>query len=486
MGLNMINNDFFIGRHSELSELQELLDRRTTSLVVVKGRRRIGKSRLIDEFGKDHDYYAFSGLLPTKKTTAQTQRDEFMRQFCEQTGFPEVTTNDWGKIFHLLGEKVKTGRHVVLLDEISWMGSKDSDFPGKLKIAWDLYFKKNPNLILILCSSISAWIEENILGSAGFLGRPTLILQLNELPLHDSNTFWGAYTDSTSNYEKLKMLSITGGVPRYLELMNPKFSAEENIQKLLFTPNSILLKEYDYIFTDIFGKKGKIYESIIQRLVEGSCDQAEIARAIGKTLTGDISHYLEVLCEAGFLCRDYTWLLPTGQISKLSKYRLKDNYIRFYLKYVLPNKAKIEKGIFKTQSLTSLPSWKSILGLQFENLVLNNADTIKQLLGLKNDSIIFDNPFFQRKTQIQAGCQIDYLIQTRFNTIYIFEIKFSQNPVDSSVIEAIQEKIARLHLPKNMSYRTVLIHVNGVTESVKESGFFYKIIDFGMLLNSTN
>ncbi len=108
----------------------ELLDAYDSSLVVLKGRRRIGKSRLVEEFGRDHEFYAFSGLLPTKKTTAQSQRDEFARQFSEQTGFPEITANDWGKLFHLLGEKVKAGRIIVLLDEISWMGSKDPDFAG--------------------------------------------------------------------------------------------------------------------------------------------------------------------------------------------------------------------------------------------------------------------------------------------------------------------------------------------------------------------
>jgi hypothetical protein len=124
------------------------------------------------------------------------------------------------------------------------------------------------------------------------------------------------------------------------------------------------------------------------------------------------------------------------------------------------------------------------MGLQFESLVLHNTDKIKQLLGLTNDIIIFDNPFFQRKTQRQAGCQLDYMIQTKHNTVYICEIRFSQNPVDPQVILEIQEKINRLKLPRHMSYRSVLIHVNSVTESVKSAGFFFKIIDFGLLLTN--
>ena len=96
--------------------------------------------------------------------------------------------------------------------------------------------------------------------------------------------------------------------------------------------------------------------------------------------------------------------------------------------------------------------------------------------------IVFDNPFFQTKTKKHDGCQIDYLIQTRFNNLFICEIKFSKNPVSSKVIAEVENKIDKLVIPKNFSCHPVLIHVGGVADSVIDSGFFGSIVDIGTLL----
>lgn len=130
-----------------------------------------------------------------------------------------------------------------------------------------------------------------------------------------------------------------------------------------------------------------------------------------------------------------------------------------------------------------MPAWESIISLQFENLVLNNDSCIIDLLGVPSEEIIFSNPYFQQKTKTHPGCQIDLLIQTKFNCLYVCEIKFSRTDVTTSVIDEVKQKISRLNMPKNFSYRPVLIHVNGVNSAVVEGGYFAKIIDFGQLLS---
>lgn len=159
------------------------------------------------------------------------------------------------------------------------------------------------------------------------------------------------------------------------------------------------------------------------------------------------------------------------------------NYLRFYLRYIQKYKNKIDRGSFEFTSLTALPEWRSILALQFENLVLNNRRSIQEILGIAPCDVISDNPFFQRKTSKQAGCQIDYMIQTKFTTLYICEIKFSKNLIGMDVIPEVQKKIDRLKCPKGFSYRPVLIHVNGVTEDLADSHYFATIIDLSQLLN---
>ncbi|MDR1057436.1 MAG: hypothetical protein LBL17_02575 [Coxiellaceae bacterium] len=137
--------NLFTGREKELAILHRFLHKKTATLLVIKGRRRIGKSRLVEEFAKKMTTYSCAGLAPTEQTTAQSQMEVFARQLSEQTGLPEVKVDDWDKLFYLLAEKIKSGRIILLFDEISLMGSKDPDFLGKIKNAWDQKFKKTPN-----------------------------------------------------------------------------------------------------------------------------------------------------------------------------------------------------------------------------------------------------------------------------------------------------------------------------------------------------
>lgn len=467
----------FIGRKRELQLLHELCKKKSSSLVVIRGRRRIGKSRLAQEFAKNMTHLVFSGLPPTGEILAKDQREEFARQLQRELKIPLPRAEDWGDLFWLLAELLKKKRVVVVLDEISWMGSKDPTFLGKLKTAWDLYFKNNPQLILILCGSISSWIEENILSSTGFMGRISLDLVLEELPLYECNEFWNAEQNKVSSFDKFKILSIIGGVPRYLEEILPSQSAEANIQRLCFQKEGFLFNEFERIFSDLFSNKSTIYRKIVERLAEGPCELKDIYMALNVEKNGIISQYMNDLVTAGFVSQDFTWHLKTGLDSKLSHYRLKDNYLRFYLKYISVNKKKIER-----EALKLLPTWQSILGLQFENLVLNNRKMIYQILGIEVSDIINDNPFFQRKTADRPGCQIDYLIQTKFGTCYLFEIKFRHREITQSVIKETREKIQKISMPKNISIRPVLIHVCGVEEKVIEDGFFSSIIDFKALL----
>lgn len=469
----------FIGRKRELRLLNDLAMKKSASLVVIRGRRRIGKSRLTEEFAKKMTPYIFSGLPPTTDTNAQAQKDEFAKQLQRELKIPLPRADDWGDLFWLLAEKTKKGRIIIVLDEISWMGSKDPTFLGKLKIAWDLYFKKNPQLILILCGSISSWIEKNILSSTGFFGRISLDMVLEELPLHECNSFWNAENYTLSSYEKFKILSVTGGVPRYLEEVLPNQSAEDNMRRLCFQKEGLLFNEFERIFSDLFSSRSRIYKKIVLRLADGICELKDIYKSLNTQKSGVIGRYLDDLVTSGFVSRDFIWHLKNGSESKKSHYRLKDNYLRFYLKYIEPNKKKISRG-----GLKILPAWQTIMGIQFENLVLNNRQRILKSLEIDPADIIYDNPYVQRKLAKRPGCQVDYLIQNRFGTCYVCEIKFSSHEISMAIIDEVKKKMKSLVLPKRISLRPVLIHVNGVNQEVKDSGFFSSIIDFANLLEN--
>jgi len=472
-----MNETPFYGRREELERLGRLLKKKTSSLVVIKGRRRIGKSRLILEFSKGLKTLIFTGLPPSENTTAQTQREYFVQQMERLLGTRGLKTDDWGDIFWHLSQATQSEQTLVVLDEINWMGSFDHSFLGKLKSAWDLHFKNNPKLLMILSGSMSSWIDKNILSSTGFMGRISLELTLDELPLPICNLFWRKKAAFVSSYEKFKILSVTGGIPRYLEEIDPDLLAEDNIYNLAFRKGGLLVEEFDRIFSDLFSTRFLRYKQIVERLVEGSATLEQICSAINLEKGGAVSDYLEDLVETGYIVRDHTWNIKSSKESNLCKFRLRDNYLRFYLKYIEPKRTQIEKN-----RVVSPPAWTTVMGIQFENLVLNNFHQVYELLGVDPGEVIYDNPYFQRATKTHPGCQIDYLIQTKFNTLYICEIKFSKEPIGLSVVKEVQQKMDRIAKPKSFSIRPVLIHVNGVTDAVLESDFFAKIIDFGQFL----
>jgi hypothetical protein len=272
---------------------------------------------------------------------------------------------------------------------------------------------------------------------------------------------------------------VTGGVPLYLEHIRPDISAEENITSLCFRQSGLLYREFDNIFSDLFSKRSALYKKIIESLAKGPSTQEEICERIGHSRSSNIKDYLEDLITSGFIIRDQTWQLKTGKPGRINRYRICDCYSRFYLKYIETNRHKIEHDQFLTQSVSTLTQWNAMMGLQFETLVLNNRKLIWGALNVSPEEIIFDNPFFQQPTKRFSGCQIDYLIQTKFNSVYVCEIKFSQKEINVSIIEEVQEKINKLALPKHFSYRPVLIHVNGITDELEDSGFFKNMINFG-------
>ncbi|MGE3955020.1 MAG: ATP-binding protein [Parachlamydiales bacterium] len=472
----------FIGRRDELRKLALLKKKGVASFVVLRGRRRIGKSRLILEFGRSMPGYLFSGIPPQKQTSRQGQLETFAGQMSRRFSLPPLKFQDWGEAFYYLGQQLTQGPALLALDEISWIGSKDPDFLGHLKNAWDLYFSKNPELILIVCGSISSWIDRNILSHTGFLGRISLDLHLKELSLEEASLFWNAHTDKIGPYERFKVLSVTGGVPRYLEEIQPALAAEENIRQLCFDESGLLYREFESIFSDLFSDRAPHYVTVVELLAGGSKSLEELAKQ-AKRSRSLISTYLQDLIHAGFVTADPTWNIASMKSSRLRVYRLSDNYLRFYLKYIAPNRERIVAGTFSPDSLATLPQWETTMGLQFENLVLRNVRSLCQPLHLPFTSITRFGPYFQRPTARHQGCQIDLLVQSKYRVLYLCEVKFSIDKIGIKVAREAEEKRGRLSLPRGWSYRMVLIHVNGVTGELLGDGTFDHIIDFGELLS---
>ena len=467
----------FIGRKQALHKLHELEGFGRASLVVIKGRRRIGKSRLITEFAKKKRFLAFTGLAPVPPLSAQTQRDAFARQFSENLSLPPLTFLDWSDAFNHLSRHIKKEPTLILLDEISWMGDQAPTFVPKLKVWWDLTLQNYPQLILVFCGSISTWIEKNIINSTAFFGRITLSINLEPFSLPECARFLGNIGFKGSRYEIFKLLSITGGIPWYLEQIVAGQMADYNIKRLCFEKDGLLTLEFNQIFHDLFNGKRSIYKKIITLLADGTRNLSEIRQALDYTRSGTLNDLIQNLITAGFVTQHAQWSLKTGRSNKKSLYRLSDLYLRFYIKYIEPHWEQIQKNTYENWNINQLPGWDSMMGFQVEHLLLNNRACLVKALDLSPTDILFDNPYQQNKTTRQKACQIDYLIQTRTQNLFICEFKFKRKEIDIDIIEAMQKKIDRFSVPRGFSKVPVLFHLGGVSNAVHEKNYFYRIVD---------
>ena len=320
----------FVGRKEILQDLETLWRKRTSSIVACRGRRRIGKSTLIREFARRtaDAYIEIEGLPPSaeKPMSNQDEIDHFVTVLNDQTGCGVKKVERWYDAFSLLEKQIDDSRKtVVLLDEISW--------------------------------------------DTGFTGRFSRDYVIPELSLAECTEFWGEAKNRINEREILDVLSVTGGVPRYLEEVDPGLSADENIRRMCFVKGGELYRDFDAIFDHVLGDSMALKKRLLEELASGPMSGAELSSRMGVGRNGRFSEILKDLELGGFISSDPGLNPETGSAMRTSKYRLRDNYTRFYLKYVMPRKTEIETGTYRHSSLEHLPEWNAVMGLQFENLV---------------------------------------------------------------------------------------------------------------------
>ena len=475
----------FFGREELIERLEGLFKKKTSSLVTCRGRRRIGKSTLIEKFAERARarFIKIEGIKPRAKLDNRSELENFAIKLSAQTHCDSSVPDNWYNAFLRLDGQIRDNeRTVVLLDEISWMAYYDPMFAGMLKSAWDDNFKKHPKLVLVLCGSVSSWIKDNILEDGSFYGRRSLDIVVPELPIWECVRFWGKAAARTDPREILDVLSVTGGVPRYLEEIDSSVSAAENIRRLCFLPKGPLREDFDEMFADVITRQPQFTASVLRCLKSGPKSVSEIAREIGMERGGRISDSLGQLAECGLVVNDSGVNPLSGHVTRESVYRLNDNYSRFYLRYIEPAKESIDRGTFAFGSLDGLEGWDSVMGLQFENLVLANLAGLVVMLGLGNVQIVSAAPYRRQASRdgSRKGVQIDLLIQAR-KSICLVEIK-RRREIGRNVIDEVAEKVASLPHRRGVTVRTALVYEGHLAPIVEADGYFDAIIPFSKLL----
>ena len=482
-------NGSFYGREPELTQLDGLWAKRVASLVTCRGRRRIGKSTLIEEFARRSAarFVKLEGLRPKLGMTERDQLAFFAAKLAAQTGCEKTPPSDWYSAFVRLDRELGNDeRTVVLFDEISWMARFSPVFPEILKNAWDDLFKKHRGLVLVLCGSVSSWIRDEIIENRAYVGRRSLDMVVKELPPSECLKFWGQKAARIAPREVIDVLSVTGGVPRYLEEIDPSLTAVENIRRLCFLPNSPLRVDFADMFADVVTELPRFSARVLRTFVDGPRTATEVAETLKIEKGGDVSAAIENLVEAGFLAESGRINPETGRELRERRFRLRDNYARFYLKCIEPHRHIIDDGAFVFASLEELEGYDSLMGLAFENMVVNNYRSLIPHLHLDGLVITSAGPYMRRAgkgPRGRGGCQIDLLIQTR-RTICVIEIKRRQE-IGREIIAEVDAKIRAIRRPDGVSVRAALVYDGHLAPVAAADGYFDSIVPFEKLLKST-
>jgi len=472
------NEVFMHGRKLELGQLEAAYKKNKGSLVAIYGRRRIGKSYLVKHFGLEKEFWSFEGL---ESQGTQMQIKHFTRQmqiytkddFLSQTKF-----TNWTQVFKYMTDKINGSKKkiVIFFDEFQWMAANQSGLVSILKYYWDNRWLKS-NVMIILCGSIASFMVEKVIKSKALYGRIDLELNIAELPPSDVVNF---FSKNKSLHEVLLYNLVLGGVPKYYEILNLKESFDKNIQHLAFSKSGYLFNDYEKIFYSQF-KEHQTYEKIIKFLSGGPKDLELISKHLKMPSGGGVKRYLKNLELARFI-KVYSPIQKTK--TNVFKYKVIDEYLVFYFKYILPNRKQILDSTYQnTFSAKIKPSWASWLGIAFENFCLKYSSSI--VAALKIQDVVEDiGPYFERKEN--DGFQIDLLIKRTDKTWTICECKYHDKPVSVSVIKDMQEKIKRMKIPRGISVDPVLITVNGAEPSVEKLEYFSSILKIEDLYQKIN
>ncbi|WP_199438538.1 AAA family ATPase [Vibrio owensii] len=462
----------FAGRKKELKTLEKNYSRKgeRAKLIVYKGRRRVGKSTLIEFFmanvGMKH--FKIIGQPPAKVNRTTTELSNFAQQLSDQFNIQKPAFADWDAALSMLGDLVAEGNCILMIDEINWLAKTHPDITTVLFTLWENKLKHVKGLTLILTGSLAGWILENLSESAGWYGRINLDETLYPLPLQDAlNVIPENIRKRTSKAEQIRYSLVCGGIPSYLQSFNYSETLEDNLQRLAFSPSGELFREYETLMNDLFRAKGTRIKQILEALSKGNLSAAEIAKKLKlQKPNGHLYDDLLMMQHSSFITPLYKWNFKEGGLVEYDPvYVITDPYLRFYYKAIKPN--------IKTNAKKPVPlpaNLDSILGLQFEYVMRENIELLYNALGLTEAEIINAAPFQT------TGLQIDWLIETK-RYFYIVEFKFQAKQLGSSVLRDMDKKIHKLDIPHNKSVRTAIVHVNGAEDRVKESAFIDYLID---------
>lgn len=466
-----------IGRKREIAELLEQYEQNRARLVAVYGRRRVGKTFLIDEALKGKITFRHAGLSPVDSQGKANNMKKQLKNFhlsLKRQGLKEGTCpTSWLDAFFLLERHLESqddgSRQVVFFDEFPWMDTPRAGFLTAFESFWNGWACHRDNLMVIVCGSASSWIQDKLINNHGGLyGRLSHEIKLSPFTLQETEEFFKSKGIVISRYDIVQSYMILGGIPYYLDYFLKEYSFGQNIDRLFFGENPKLHDEFDRLFASIFSNPEEM-KKIIRVLAQnrGGYTRSVIAQKAKIPESGYFSKSLEALIASDFIEK----YIPFGAGRKDAHYRLIDPFCRFHLQFIAGD--TLSDPYFWTNNVASprLNTWR---GFAFEDVCLRHIDAIKRALGI--GGVISEQASWSIPADgNQEGSQLDLIIKRKDNVVNLCEMKFYSE--EFAVTSAYRAQIAhRINLlveqfPPKYVVHSTLVTTYGLRKNEYQDAF---------------
>ncbi len=460
-----------IGRTKEVSDLNRLYERESAELVAVYGRRRVGKTFLIDETFKGKITFRHAGLSPvemseeSKERPLRQQLQAFYYSLLSQGMKAGHCPKDWLEAFFMLEmflQELDTDKKLLIfLDELPWMDTPKSGFITAFEAFWNSWACYR-NIMVVISGSATSWIKDKLINNHGGLyGRVTYEIKLEPFTLRECEQLLNERNISLSRYDIVQSYMIFGGIPYYFNYFKRGESLPMMIDDLFFKNGAVLKIEYDRLFSSIFGNP-EMMKSIIGALNTKSkgLSRKDIAKLSGISEGGTLTEALKALEASDFIIR----YIPFGHTKKDELYKLVDHFCIFYLRFVDKYSSLPDTFWQQSSSLSPIVSWR---GYAFENVCVSHIAQIKKKLGISGISTT-ESPWSVEDNE-GIGTQIDLIISRKDNIVNMCEMKFYSDifTVDKQydMVLRNRQSLLREAIPKRSSIHNTLITTYGIKEN---------------------
>jgi AAA+ ATPase superfamily predicted ATPase len=466
----------FVGRKRELQTLEKLVQSPEAGLLILYGRRRVGKTWLVTHFLEQHqDIHAFYWMATTHHEAYQLRDfSQAVLRYDPRLAAPptnDFTFANWEDALHHLANVVAldTQPHLIILDEFTYLLRNEAAISSIFQKVWDHRYSKVPQLKLVLTGSLIGMMARQVISyQAPLYGRATSQIRLRPLS-------YGALLElfpERTAVERVAIYGITGGIPAYLELFTRSKEFETALQEHGLDSGSILLSDPPVILYEQL-QNSETYESVLSAIASGFHQWSDIAKMSSITETA-LGHYLKVLQELEIIeKRDPILSRPT---SKRGRYHMRDHFLRFYYRFIVPQLGNIARGYQEAATAKIEAELPSFLGLHiFEELcqewvwaaaMAGQIDFAPEVVGS------------YWRVHRNKGVQLDVVAAApREKKLLIGEAKWRQKPLSRRLLTDLIQRSQRMpQVAEGWTTQYVLFAREGFTEALHEEARVQNVI----------